>query len=79
MNFRDDPGMIRGRKAADAVRAAGGSAMDAALAWIATTFDETAAERSRARRAARAPAILKPDDGTPRTCAVIDSLPRRHP
>lgn len=53
-----DPDMERGRKAAEAVTAAGGSAMDAALAWIRTTFDETAAVRHRAERAARAPAIL---------------------
>ena len=77
--MRNDPDMERGRQAAEAVRAAGGSAMEAALAWIRTTFDETAAERDRARRAARAPAVLKPDDGAHRTAVVIDSLPRRHP
>lgn len=76
--MRNDPDMIRGRRAAEAVTAAGGSAMDAALAWIRTTFDETAAERRRAQRAERTPAILKPDDGIHRTAVVIDSLPWRH-
>lgn len=75
----ESPDMIRGRQAAEAVRAAGGSALDAALAWIRTTFDETAAERRRAQRAQRAPAILKPDNDIHGTAVVIDSLPRRHP
>jgi len=45
--------MERGRLAAERVKADGGSAMDAALAWIGTTFDETARDNSLRARAER--------------------------
>jgi hypothetical protein len=46
------PDVIRAQAAANAVRAVGGSAMDAALAAVHTGFDQTAANRSQAERAA---------------------------
>lgn len=78
--FDTDPDIIRGRDAADRVKAQGGDAFDATLAFIRTAFDEVAAARQRKQRAVRIPAIVRPDDeGAQRTAVVIDSLPRRHP
>lgn len=48
-----DPDLERARAAGDAVRAAGGSAMDAALKEIEVAFDETARQRSEAERRKR--------------------------
>lgn len=73
--LRDDPDIIRGREAANAVIAAGGSAMDAALKAIEVAFDETARARSMARRAARVAAILEANDGAQRTACIIFSAP----
>jgi len=49
----EHPDIIRARAAGDAVRAAGGSAMDAALKEIKVAFDETARRRSEAERRER--------------------------
>lgn len=48
-----DEDFERGRLAAEAVKASGGDAMDAALAWIGTAFDATAHENTLRRRAER--------------------------
>jgi hypothetical protein len=75
-----DPDMERGRLAAEAVKAAGGSAMDAALAWIETTFDETAHQNTLRRRAERLRELQSqpPAPRPHRTVCIIDSLPQRH-
>lgn len=54
------PDIIRGRAAAFAVKAAGGSAMEAALKFIDVAFDETARARADAERAVRLPHIPSP-------------------
>lgn len=55
-----DPDYLRGRLAAAAVRAIGGSELDAALAAIATAFDATARQRMLRRRARRLSLIANP-------------------
>jgi hypothetical protein len=57
MTARPDPDLERGRLAAERVKAEGGSAMDAADAWIKTSFDETARQNTLRERAERLRAL----------------------
>jgi len=67
-----DPDLERGRAAAAAVKARGGSAMEAALAFIDTAFDETARAR-RLEQRRRIKPIWKLSDAELEAIANSDS------
>jgi hypothetical protein len=69
-----DPDIVRGRRAAAAAKAAGAPALDQALAFIETAFDETAAARREHLRRLAVALVRAGVDSRAVAAAVADKL-----